>query len=390
MCMAITAVGVDAVLPAFPDIRDSLGLAEGATSVTALITVYLMGSSLGLLPAGVLSDRFGRRAVMWGGLVLYVIGAVGSVFAPTLATMIAARFVWGLGSAGPRVAAMAMVRDAYEGDQMARMMSFVMAIFILVPTFAPALSTGVLAIGPWQLIFWGCAGLAFVVAAMVIRLPETLPVESRRSLAAREVIGSCRAVLSTPGTGWYLVSLTALFGVFMAYLSSSEVIIDQVFDLEAWFPLVFGGIALVMGASMVLNGRIVERVGLHRILYVSFLASLATTAALLVVSIVTSGSPPFALFVVMLAAVLFVQQMLIPNMNSAAMQPLGHVAGTGTAILGMVSGVLGAVIGEVINRQFNGGVTPLAIGFLVSAVIAWVAWLRAESTSLPSLATATR
>ena len=191
-------------------------------------------------------------------------------------------------------------------------------------------------------------------------------------------------MLATPGTGWYLVSLTALFGVFMAYLSSSEVIIDQVFDLAQWFPVFFGGIAVVMGGAMVLNGRIVERVGLNRIIRVSFVASLLSTAALLVLSVMTSGKPPFAVFVVALAVVLFVQQMLIPNLNSAAMQPLGHVAGTGTAILGMVSGVLGAVIGEAINRQFNGGVTPLAIGFVVSAAIAWVTWQRADTISTAS------
>jgi DHA1 family bicyclomycin/chloramphenicol resistance-like MFS transporter len=133
MCMAVTALGVDTILPAYGEIRESLGLAEGATEVTGLITFYLMGNSIGLLPAGLLADRFGRKAVMWGGLALYLVGAVGTILAPSLAMMFAARFVWGLGGAGPRVAALAMVRDGFAGEQMAKQMSFVMAVFLLVP-----------------------------------------------------------------------------------------------------------------------------------------------------------------------------------------------------------------------------------------------------------------
>lgn len=374
MCMAITALGIDSVLPAFPEIRTALDLEPGATSVTALITFFFIGSSLGLLPAGLLADRFGRRPVMWGGLALYVLGAIGSLMAPTLGTMFVARFIWGLGSAGPRVAATAMVRDAYAGAQMARQMSFIMAVFILVPTFAPALAVGILAVGPWQAIFWVCAGAAVLVAGAVTRLPETLPVTSHRSLSFGEAWRSCRTVVATPGTIGYLLSLTALFGVFMSYLASSEIILDQVFGLEQWFPVFFGAIALAMGAAMYLNGRFVERIGLRRIVALGFWANGAAAVALLLLALLTSGRPGFWTFVPLLAAVLFFQQMLIPNLNAMAMRPLAHVAGTGAAILGMVAGVFGAVIGGLIDRRFDGTITPLAIGFLVSSVAASLSW----------------
>ena len=374
MCMAITALGIDSVLPAFPEIRTALDLAPGATSVTGLITFFFIGSSLGLLPAGLLADRFGRRPVMWGGLALYVLGAIGSLMAPTLGTMFVARFIWGLGSAGPRVAATAMVRDAYAGARMARQMSFIMAVFILVPTFALALSVGILALGPWQAIFWVCAGAAVLVAGAVARLPETLPVVSHRSLSFGEAWRSCRAVMATPGTTGYLLSLTALFGVFMSYLASSEIILDQVFGLEQWFPVFFGAIAVAMGAAMYLNGRIVERVGLRRIVALVFWANGAAAVALLLLALLTSGRPGFWTFFPLLTAVLFFQQMLIPNLNAMAMRPLAHVAGTGAAILGMVAGVFGAIIGGLIDRRFNGTITPLAIGFLVSSVVASLSW----------------
>ena len=357
-CMAVTALAIDASLPAFPEIRASFGLAEGATSVTGIITFFFIGSSLGLLPAGILADRFGRRPVMWGGLALYIVGAMLSIFAPSLWVMFIARFIWGLGSAGPRVAAMAMVRDSYDGEQMAKQMSLIMAVFILVPAFAPSLATAVLLIGPWQAVFWMCALVAVVVGASVTLLPETLAVDSQRALKGRDVGRGLRAIVTTPG---YLIALTALFGVFLSYLASSEIILDQVFGLGDWFPVVFGALAVVMGSAMYVNGRFVERLGLERIIRLSFIAN-------------TSGEPPFLLFAVLLGCVLFFQQMLIPNLNAAAMRPLGHVAGTAAALIGMIPGVLGSVIGGAIDRQFDGTVRPLAIGFVISSAVAFAGW----------------
>lgn len=175
------------------------------------------------------------------------------------------------------------------------------------------------------------------------------------------------------------MSLTALFGVFMSYLASSELIVDQTFGLGEWFPLFFGGLALVMLVAMLVNGRFVERIGLSHLLRLTFVANLTSVVVLLAVALLSDGAPPFWLFVVLIAAVLFFQQMLIPNLNAAAMRPLAEVAGTGAAILGMVSGTLGAVIGELINRQFDGTITPLAIGFVVASAVAITAWRRAEA-----------
>ncbi len=386
--MAVTALAIDTALPAFPDIRDDFALAEGATEVTRLITFFLLGNSLGLLPAGLLADRFGRRAVMWGGLALYVVGAVGTILAPSLGVMFLARFVWGLGSAGPRVAAMAMVRDAYAGEQMAKQMSFIMAVFILVPAFAPLLASGILLIGPWELVFGFCAVMGLVVAMFVGRLPETLDPDDRRPLAVGDAWAGCRSVLATPGTIAYLVSLTAMFGVFISYLASSEVVLDQVFDLGEWFPAYFGGLALVMGAAMWLNGRIVVRVGLDRLMRIVFTVNLGVAGAMTALALATDGTPPFWLFVVVQAAMLFGHQMLIPNLNAAAMRPLSHMAGIGAAILGMVPGVFGAILGGLIDDRFDGTVTPLSVAFAVSTVVAFGAWAltgRGSRTSDPAV-----
>jgi DHA1 family bicyclomycin/chloramphenicol resistance-like MFS transporter len=165
----------------------------------------------------------------------------------------------------------------------------------------------------------------------------------------------------------------------MSYLASSEIVLDQVFGLAEWFPVFFGGIAVAMGAAMWVNGRFVERVGLRRIVAWCFWGNAASVVTLLVVAVATSGEPPFLLYVAVLTAVLFTQQMLIPNLNAMAMRPLAHVAGTGAAILGMVAGVLGALIGSFIDQRFDGTVTPLAIGFVVSSTVASLSWRWAAS-----------
>lgn len=369
MCMAVTALGIDSVLPAFPDIRSSLGLSEDATAVTALITAFFLGNSLGLVPAGMLSDRFGRRIVMWGGLALYLVGAIASILAPTLTVMIIARFVWGLGAAGPRVAALAMVRDSYEGEQMARQMSFIMAVFILVPAIAPTLASGLLLVGGFELVYGFCALAAVVVAVLVRRLPETL-VRVDTTVRARP-LADLRAVLSTPGTIGYLIALTALFGGFLSYLASSEILFEQVYGLGDWFPLLFGVIALVLGAAMVTNGRLVERLGLRRMITFGLSVLVGASGAFVVASLATDGRPPFVLFFVLVAAALFGLQLTVPNLNTAAMQPLAAVAGSGAALLGMIPGVLGALLGSLIDRSFDGTVTPFSVALLAAGLAAF-------------------
>ena len=324
-----------------------------------------------------------------GGLALYVAGALAALLAPTLPVMFAARFVWGLGSAGPRVAAMAMIRDAYEGDRMAKQMSFMMAVFILVPTFAPAVSSALLVVGPWQLVFWLCAVAGAALLAVSPRLPETLAPSDRLALSAGDVWRSCRTVLVTPGSYGYLIAQTALFGVFLSYIASSEIILDEVFGLSEWFALFFGIMSLVMGAGMLLNGRLVERIGLDRLSGRVFVGNLVAVIVLLVVALATDGEPPFWLFVIALAPVLFTVQMLQPDLMSAAMRPLAHVAGTAAAIFGMVPGVLGAIIGAVIDRRFNGTITPLSIALVIGSLVAWLGWRWAVSAAAPGSGSAT-
>ncbi len=375
MAMAGTALAIDTILPAFPEIRSTLDLAPDSTAVTGLVTAFLVGQGLGLLPAGLLADRFGRRPILWGGVGIYIVAAIGAALAPNLELMLLARAVWGFGAAGPRVAATAMVRDAFEGAEMAKQMSTIMAVFLIIPTIAPALGAGLVAIGPWQLVFWACAVFAAGVLVMTTRLPATMALrtdtgDAPAPMTAGALGPNIRTVFRAPGTAGYLIAMVGLFASFITYLASSEIIIDEVFGLEEWFPVVFAAIAVAMASTMLWNRRVVTTIGLDQMMRVTSRLLVLLTVSFVVLSLATDGAPPFPLFFLAIVSVIGCQQMLIPNLNAAVMRPLGHVAGTAAAVFGMVPMIAGSLLGGVIDRTFDGTVTPIAIGMCICSFVA--------------------
>lgn len=370
MTMAMTALAIDVMLPAFPEIREAVGLAPDSPDVSGLVTVFFLGMAIAQIPAGLLADRFGRKPVLRIGLLLYAAGAIGTLLAPSLGWMLLARFLWGVGAGGPRVVAMAIVRDRYSGDQMARMMSAVMAMFILVPVIAPSIGSLLLLLGPWQLVFGFCAVAATALNVWTARLPETLHPEHRRPLRLRPVIEGARVVLRTRETVLLGLALTAVMASFMSYLASAELIIDETLGLADAFPLIFGALAVGMGIATFTNGRFVERIGMWTMLRWVLSAYVAVTAIVLVVALATDGTPSPALFLPVLALSLANHSLLVPNLNSAAMQPVGNVAGMASALLGTVSIAAGSLIGSRIDQAFDGTVRPLSIAFFVSSIVA--------------------
>ena len=372
LSIGMTALAIDTILPAFAEIRAHLGLEPGATELTVLVSAFLIGFGIGQLPAGLLADRFGRRPVLWGGLALYIVAALITSLAPSLWTMAAARFVWGLGAAGPRVAVTAMVRDAFSGEQMARQMSMIMAVFLMIPMFAPGLGAGLLAFGSWRWTIWICAILGLVAVGLGTRLPATLPADQRRSLSLGEIVASWRMVLSAPATVPYMIAITLATGVFLSYLASSENFFDTVFGLGDWFPVIFGVMAVGLALASTLNGRIVETVGLPRMMRLSTIAFVVSAGGMVGLSLASSGTPNFWAFAPVMLAALMALQVAIVNANTAAMIPLGHVAGSGAALLGMVPLVFGSLLGSAIDQQFDGSMTPLSVAFLGASVLVLV------------------
>lgn len=378
--MATSALAIDLMLPAFPDIRSEFAMAPDSSRVGWIVTAFFFGLAAGPLLYGPASDRFGRKPLMAAGLTVYVAGAVLAAFAPSFGWIVAARVLWGIGSAGPRALAMAMIRDRYEGEAMARLMSMIMAIFLLVPILAPSIGAGLNAIAPWRIVFWVPAVAAVVLLVWSRRLPETLAPERRRPLSGRSLLDAGRAVASSRPTLLFTAAITFLFGVMTTYLSGSELIVEDVYDLRSAFPFVFGGIGVMLAIGSLNNARLVARLGISALVRRMAVIAIVLSAVLLALGMVDGGHPPFWALIVLLGLVLPLAQGLVPNANTAAMMPVPHVAGTAAAIMATVTTLGGSLLGGFVNARFDGTVRPMVIGMFVYIVLAALLILRATRT----------
>lgn len=364
--MAMGALGIDLMLPTFPDIRSEFGMAADSAQVVWIVTAFFLGMAVGPWLYGPISDRYGRRRPLFAGLLLYIASAAGAALAPSFAWIVAARFVWGLGAAAPRSLSIAMIRDRFEGNAMARLMSMIMAVFLLVPIIAPSLGAGLNVFAPWRIVFWlPAVAAAGLLVWAIRRLPETLTAERQRPFTLASLRAASRAVVTNRSTVCFTLAMTFLFGLMTSYLASSELILEEVYDLRAWFPLFFGCIAVLLASSSLNNARLVGRLGITKLIRRTSFVVIGTTGLLLVVSMTNGGHPPFWGFCITVALVVPIAQGMIPNCNTAAMMPVPHVAGTAAAIIGTVTTAGGSLLGSVVSSQFDGTVRPFAIGAMV-------------------------
>ena len=373
MLTATGALAIDMMLPAFPSMRETFGLPESSTEVALVVTAFFVGLAVGQLLWGPLSDTVGRKRVLWAGLGVYALGAVGAVFSPSLTALLLWRLVAGLGAASLRAVSQAVVRDLYRGDAMASVLSYVMAVFIAIPIIAPSLGAAVLLVWPWQAVFGVLAGFAAVMAVWLVRMPETLSPEKRRPFRAAELAGAARTIVGNRLTVGLTLAQVSAFGFFTSYLASSQAIVSDVLGLEEWFPVIFGASAAALGLGVLANTRLLSRFGLRLVLSGALVGYLAATSVLLAVALLTDGTPSLGLYAAGLLPVLLVYSTLIPNLNSAAMIPMGSIAGTASAVIGCAALLGGAVIGAFVDRTFNGTITPFAVAGVLSAVGALLA-----------------
>jgi DHA1 family bicyclomycin/chloramphenicol resistance-like MFS transporter len=374
--MALNSLAIDIMLPALQQIGASLGV-ENENHRQYVIAAYILGFGGGQLFFGPISDRFGRRAPLVVGLVIYVAAASAAAIAPTFAMLILCRVVQGIGAAATRVIAVSIVRDTFEGRRMAEVMSLIFMVFMAIPVVAPGIGQFIMLFASWHWIFITMAAGALIVSAWsVLRLPETLRPEHRRPLTASSVLGGFRIVLTNRVALCYAFASTFAFGAMFGFINSAQQIYVDVFKVGEMFPVIFAGIAGVLSFSSYLNSRLVGRIGMRRLSQSALLLFLAISLAWLVVSI--QMKMPLWLFITFFACTMVPFGALGANFNALAMEPLGQLAGTASSILGFMQTFLGGVLGTLIGQAFNGTVTPLAAGFCSVSLGALVMVLIAE------------
>lgn len=376
--IATTALSIDLVLPAFSDIRTAFDVSAESNSVTWVITAFFMGLALGQPLYGPLTDRFGRRPTLYLGLTLHSVAAIATALSPSLGFMLVARFLWGLGAAGVRVTATAMVRDRYEGPEMARAMSFIMSVFLLAPVLAPTVGAAILDLGSWRWTFAAGAVVAIVVGLWALRMPESLDPADRGELRFGPMARAARTVFSTRQTLGYTLAQTFAMGGFMSFLASSELIFSELYDQEDRFPQLFGIVAATMAVGTLSNARLAGRIDLARLVRGALIIYVMFSLVMVATVITNDGLPPLWLFVVTLMLLVGTQAIMIPNFAALAMAPVGRVAGTASAITGTIFMGGGAILGSALDRLITDTVTPLAVGFMVYGVISLLIVMRTQ------------
>ena len=376
LLMALVALSIDAMLPALPAIGSDLAAAE-RNDAQLVVTALFLGLGFGQLLFGPLSDYIGRKPATCAGLALFMAGCVVSILAPTFEAMLAGRVLQGIGVAAPRIVSVALVRDQYEGRRMARIMSFVMAVFILVPTLAPAIGQGILWIADWRAIFLTLFAAAAIAGIwLMLRQPETLPAERRMRFSLRALAGSALEVLKNRQAVGYTMATGFIFAPFVAYLSAAQQIFQDAYDVGALFPAYFAALALSFGVTALVNGHLVMRYGMRRL---SNLAAIGVT----LISLASwggvfayDGLPPLWVFVVSLMLVFAGVGLIFGNLNALAMQPLGHIAGVGAALVALISTLISVPLGGVIGYSFDGTLYALLGSFALfgAATFAAIQW----------------
>lgn len=372
---SVSALTIDAILPALDAISRDLAFADPADRQLIVLAVFA-GLGLGQPIFGPLSDAIGRRKAATLGWAVYVLGTAIAVLAPNLGWIVAGRIVQGLGAAGPRVVATAIARDLYEGRAMARIISLVMTVFMLVPMFAPLLGQGLQALAGWRAIFGLYLGMAVISAVWHLFVPETLPVEHRRPLHLGPLLHAFLEVLRTPATMLYTAGTGMIFASFAAFLAASQQVYEHIYGLGHLFPLVFAGMGLVFAAAQYLNGILVMRVGMRTICR---LAAIAVTIGGAVAFLIGhSAGLPLWLFLLLLIPVFGGAGLLFANLQALALEPLGHIAGTASAVVMSVSMLAALPFGGLLARQVTESAVPLFGGFAIFGALTLAAILAAD------------
>jgi len=389
MLTALVALSIDMVLPALPAIGASLGVAR-ANDNQLVLSLLFLGFGVGQLFYGPFSDAAGRKPAAFLGLTVFTAGCSLALLSQTFPMMLAGRLLQGIGVAGPRTMTIALVRDRFEGREMARVMSLVTAVFILVPIIAPALGQVVLAAFGWRAVFVVYLVMGLVTSVWFgLRQEETLPAARRLPFSLPRLASAARQAVTNRMTICYTIAAGLVFGAFLGYLTSAQQILQEQYALGARFPLYFAILAVAIGGASLANARLVMRYGMQALSLWSLWGIFGVSVIFSGVTALWSGHPPLVLLMAYLMASFFGIGLLFGNLTALAMQPLGAIAGTGSAVVGATSMLISLTLGTVIGQIYDGTVLPLVIGFAVLSLCAIVVARKAEAGGEADAETAT-
>lgn len=368
LIISMVALAIDTMLPALPEIASDLGVIEINDS-QYVISVLFAGMAIGQMIFGPMSDSVGRKKAINLGFATFIAGCLVSLFATSFTAMLIGRFLQGLGAAGPRVVSTALVRDRYEGREMARVMSFVMTIFILVPVIAPSVGQVILIFSDWRGIFLMFLILSFIALIWFnCRQPETLAADKRIKFSIEQILKDIKTIITIPAAIGYTVATGVIFGAFLGYLSSSQQIFQVQYALGDQFAIYFGVLAASIGVASLVNARLVMRFGMRRLSHGATVFIVVLSVPFYFISQHYAGNPPLTQMMVYLLAVFFFVGILFGNLNALAMEPLGSLAGLGAAVVGSLSTLISVVLGVAVSSAYDGTVLPLVGGFALLGV----------------------
>lgn len=374
--MALNSLAIDAMLPAFPAIGKSLHITE-PNALQYIITTYLLANAVGSLAAGPLADRYGRRPIMLMSIAFAALGGLASAVAPTFDTLLIVRAVHGFFAAGLGVLAVSVIRDRFEGDHMARLMSLIIIIFLAVPVVAPTIGQIVMSVASWREIFHVLAvGATGVFIWVYRRLPETLAPEHKQPIALRTIVHNWRLVCTDRLGVGYMMGAGIVMGGLFGFLNSAQQIFYDVFNAADLFPYAFACVAGAMAVANFSNSRIVERFGARRVSHLALFVFILLSLAQLAASWIRGES--MGLFVVLVALNMGMIGFTGSNFGSIAMEPFGHIAGSAASFQSFARMGLASLIGAYTGQRFDGTTTPLAQGFVLTGLVGLAFILFAE------------
>lgn len=365
----LTALSIDIMLPTFDAVRQAFHLGAESTATARLVTFFFMGQFSQLL-FGPMADRYGRIPVLRIGFVFFISGCIATVLVPSMFWLLIARFFMGIGSAAMFVCVLACVRDRFAGDEMARTMSLIMTIFLIVPVLAPLLGAAILSISNWKVVFLTPALFAIVFALWSLRLPESVPVDGRKNASLLAVFQSFRELFSNKTFVRYVSITTILFAAFISYVGSSERIVGTLYHRPELFVYIFGAIGFCMSIFTFINSRLVRWFGAYQVL--SVLLCVYVSLAVLLLVLTLNSETPINLFVLFTVVGLLqsINVAIEPNSSSLALEPMGNKAGMAASIYGTAYLVVGAFGGSLIDSLLVHSVVPLTIAYCVGGLVA--------------------